>query len=128
MDMPTHDAAASAMQNLPIPSAASLEAVELELALAQREMDGESFEQVVREAVEAVGGVLLFKLRLGDAEAGRWVAAAALGEAAEREIVIVELAGEGAPVAVSLASESALPIAAIAPAYAGLAACWPKAA
>lgn len=116
------------MHPSPAQPAPSMDAAELELALAQRAIAGDGFEAAVREAVEAVGGVMLFHIRLDDGDDTRQVAAAAIGDAMLREIVIVDLPGGGGPVTVSQASDSALPIAAIAPAYAGLAACWPRAA
>ena len=110
------------------PFTAALEAVELELTLGMKESADEQLEAVIRETVESVGGVLLFQMKLGEAEAGRVVAAVAFGEAETREIVVIDLPCAGGRATVSPAAESDLPIAAIASAYAGLAECWAKAA
>lgn len=88
------------------------------------------FETAIRETVDAIGGVLLFQMRVGNGETGRWTAAVAMGEPGALEIVIIDLPcdGDSGDVNVSPAAESDLPIAAIASAYAGLAECWPHAA
>lgn len=90
----------------------------------------ELFETAIRETVEAVGGVLLFQMKLQDAETEHWTAAVAVGEPGAVEVVIIDLPCglEGGSVNVSPVSESPLPIASIASAYAGLAECWSKAA
>lgn len=89
---------------------------------------GDRFETAIRETVDAIGGVLLFQQRLGEGASARWAAAVAMGEPGALEIVIIELPDDGDAVRVSPASESTLPIASIASAYAGLAECWRSAA
>ena len=63
-----NDAAADAPPPLKPPApptlATSLEAVELELSLGQRDMNDDAFETVVRETVESFGAVLLFNMKL----------------------------------------------------------------
>lgn len=110
------------------PFSAALEAVELELTLGSRENGAEQLEAVIRETVESIGGVLLFQMKLGEDEAGRWMAAVAFDEAGGREIAVIDVPCAGGRATVSPAAESELPIAAIASAYAGLAECWAKAA
>lgn len=125
MDTQTLEAAAPRAQSV---APVSLEAVELELALSQRHISEQQFEMTIRETVEAVGGALLFQMKLDEEETSRWVAAVAIGAEGTREIAIIELPCDGGSVTVSAAAQSELPIAAIAPAYAGLAECWSKAA
>lgn len=108
--------------------ATSLEAVELELSLEQRNLSDEEFEAALRETVKSFGAVLLFNMKLQDEEGGRWAAAIALDDGEAREIAILELPCNGGSASVRPASESEQPIAAIASAYAGLAECWGKAA
>ena len=134
MDSPAPNAIAAAETPPPLKPpapptlATSLEAVELELSLGQRDMNDEAFETVVRETVESFGAVLLFNMKLQDEDGGRWAAAIALGEGAAREIAILELPCNGGSASVRAASDSELPIASIASAYASLAECWGKAA
>lgn len=108
----------------PLSATASLEAVELELSLGQKEIGDEQYETTIRETVEAVGGVLLFQMKIEEDEAGRWVAAVAFEGAEAREIAIIDLPCNGEGASVSPVSQSDLPIATIASAYAGLAECW----
>jgi len=112
----------------PQPQIASLEAVELELSLGHRELGDAQFETVVRETVETIGGVVLFRMELATDSASRWVAAVAFGEADDRDIAIIDLPRDGSRPRVLPATDCALPVARIAQAYAGLADCWGKAA
>lgn len=107
---------------------AALEAVELELALGQNGHDDASLEAAIREKVESVGGVLLFQMKLGEAEQARRVAAVAFATAGGREIAVIDLPCDGGGITVCPAAQSDLPIASIAAAYAGLADCWTNAA
>lgn len=110
---------------LPPPSPTS-ETVRFASMLSDREVSPDRFESTVRELAEALGGAMLFHLGLGAESERQCVAAVALGETPRREIAIVDLKAGGA--SVRPASESDLPVAAIAQAYAGLADCWGKAA
>lgn len=129
MTMPAADMALPPLKPpAPQPPLASLEAVELELSLGHKELGDEQFEAVVRETVETIGGVLLFRMELAADSASRWVAAVAFGEADDRDIAIIDLPRDGSRPRVLPASDCPLPVARIAQAYAGLAECWGKAA
>ena len=75
------------------------------------------FEDVVRGALEAVGGSLLFKMKVGDEQ---HVAAAAVGSGEARQFLLLTLAAGGGQLKVETASRSASPLAGIAASYAGL--------
>jgi hypothetical protein len=107
--------------------AASLEAVELELALNLRDVSDDALDAAVQEALEAAGAVLLFQMRMAQDENTRWVAAVATGNADDTRISIVTLRNDGETL-VEPVEQSNSPIAAIAPAYAGLAIRWSHAA
>ena len=78
------------------------------------------FENVVRGALEAVGGSLLFKMKVGDGGAGQHVAAAAVGIGEARQFLLLTLAAAGGQLKVETAARSASPLAGIAASYAGL--------
>ena len=88
------------------------------------------FETTIRETVEAVGGVLLFQMKLEEAERSHWPAAVAIEGDDSVEVMIIEVPcdTDGGDVDVRPAAQSDLPIAGIATAYAGLAECWKRAA
>lgn len=90
----------------------------------------ERYETTIRETVEAVGGVLLFQMKLQEAESCHWAAAVAIEGDGKREVVIIDVPCDldSGDVDVRPAAQSGLPIAAIATAYADLADCWHKAA
>lgn len=121
------EAMAPAQKLLPPPSPAS-ETVRFATMLCDREVSAEQFEATVRELAESLGGALLFHLGIGKESERQCVAAVALGETAKREIAIVDLPATGSGASVTPATQSDLPVAAIAQAYAGLADCWGKAA
>lgn len=79
------------------------------------------FEQVVRDALEGVGGILLFKMRLDGESGADHVAAAAIGEGAERRFLLLTLPAGATQLKVETAAKSSNPLAAIAASYAGLA-------
>ena len=79
------------------------------------------FEQVVRDALEGVGGMLLFKMRLDGETGADHVAAAAIGEGAERRLLLLTLPAGATQLKVETAAKSSNPLAAIAASYAGLA-------
>ncbi len=78
------------------------------------------FENVVRGALEAVGGSLLFKMKVGNAGEGQHVAAAAVGIGEARQFLLLTLAAGGGQLKVEPAGRSASPLAGIAASYAGL--------
>lgn len=81
----------------------------------------EHFEQVVRDALEGVGGILLFKMRLEQKNGADHVAAAAIGDGAERRFLLLTLPAGATQLKVETAAKSSNPLAAIAASYAGLA-------
>lgn len=112
----------------PEPQAASLEAVELELALGHRELGDDRFETVVRQTIDTLGGVLLFGMEMSGDSESRWVAAVAFGDGEADDIAIIDLPRDGSRPRVLPAGDCDLPIARIAGAYAGLAQSWASAA
>ena len=128
MDTPVieHEAEASAAS--PAASNPPRGPVPPEIALGLNDVTEEQFDLAIAETVKAVGGALLFQMKLDEGETSRCVAAVAIGAGETREIVIIDLPCDGGSVSVHSAEESALPIAAIASAYAGLAECWSLAA
>jgi hypothetical protein len=88
---------------------------------ASDEVSDDDFEEVVRGALEAVGGTLLFKMKV-DADGGaQHAAAAAVGLGEERQFLLLTLpANGGGRLKVETASHSESPLARIAESYAGL--------
>lgn len=84
------------------------------------EVSDEEFGEVVRGALEAVGGTLLFKVRVGAEDAAMHVAAAAVGNDAARQFLLLSLPIHGGQLKVETAQRSANPLAGIAASYAGL--------
>ena len=80
----------------------------------------QDFEAVVRGALEAVGGSLLFKVRLGTGDEGHHVAAAVVGVGEARQFLLLTLPASGGPLKVETAARSGNPLAGIAASYAGL--------
>lgn len=78
------------------------------------------FEVVVQGALEAVGGSLLFKMRVGASEQCEHVAVAAVGSGKERQFLLLSLPAAGGKLKVETADKSASPLARIAASYAGL--------
>ncbi|MGB3386469.1 MAG: hypothetical protein WBA88_00655 [Pseudaminobacter sp.] len=79
------------------------------------------FEEVVRGALEAVGGTLLFKMRVDQSEEPYLAAAAFVGEGDGRQFLVLTMPIAGGRLHVETAARSTSPIAGIAAAYAGLA-------
>lgn len=79
------------------------------------------FEEVVRGALDAVGGTLLFKMRVEQADAPHLAAAAFVGEGQARQFLVLTMPLAGGKLSVETAARSTSPIAGIAAAYAGLA-------
>jgi hypothetical protein len=95
----------------------SLETIELELALQTQDTVQEGFEGALRQALEKAGGTLLFHMRVDEGETTRWTAAVSVGSGEDRKFLIVVIPSDGS-VRVEPTSESAEPIARIAPAFA----------
>ena len=100
-----------------LPSDIELAPSEFEEALPDLP-DSEDFEESIRMALSAVGGELLFQMRLENDEC-RHVAAVALGSGDHRRVALVILPPEGA-MRIEPAETSTNPVAAIARSYAGL--------
>lgn len=90
------------------------------LALPQQEVSDKDFEDVVRGALEAVGGTLLFKVKVGSDSESQHVAAAAVGDGKSRQFLLLTLPAGGGHLRVETAAKSASPLAHIAASYAGL--------
>jgi hypothetical protein len=81
--------------------------------------DGD-FDGIVRGALEAVGGVLLFKMRVADVEADQHVAAASVGAGSTRQFLLLSLPASGGRLKVEPTTHSQNPLARLAESYAGL--------
>lgn len=90
------------------------------LALPRQEVSDKDFEEVVRGALEAVGGTLLFKVKVGADSESQHVAAAAVGEGTARQFLLLTLPAGGGQLKVETAARSGSPLAHIAASYAGL--------
>lgn len=84
------------------------------------EVSDRDFEEVVRGALEAVGGTLLFKMRVGADSEAHHAAAAAVGLGSSRQFLLLTLPAHGGQLRVETASRSNSPLARIAESYAGL--------
>lgn len=100
----------------------------VEVPLKGETVTDQDFEQLVRGALEAVGGTLLFKLRIDEAETPHHAAAAFVGEADDRQFLVLTMPIAGGQLRVETAAASASPIARIAAAYASLADAFSNAA
>ncbi|WP_309083678.1 hypothetical protein [Chelativorans sp.] len=96
----------------------SLEVVELELALRHQDFLEIGFEGAVRQALERIGGTLLFRMRMGGVAGCDWVAAVKLDSDGDRKLAIIAQPVNGGPLRVEEAETSELPIARIVSAYA----------
>lgn len=124
--MTASDALSPALKPPPPPFEAALEAVELELALGKRDTKQDLCEQIIRETVESVGGILLFQIRIGEGRDQRWVGAVAFAEEDRQEYAVISIPCDGSPIEVTPVTQSSLPLASLAVAYANLAQCWAK--
>ena len=98
----------------------SLELVELELVLRHQGFVETGFEGAVRQALERIGGSLLFRMRMDGVDGYDWVAAVQLGQEGHRTLAIVAQPTDGGPLLVEEAGASKLPVARLAEAYADL--------
>lgn len=86
------------------------------------------FEQVVRAALDEIGGTMLFKMQSGYGVNAEHVAAAAVGRPESRQILLLTLPTGGGALQVEAADASDNPVAGIATAYVGLAEAFAAAA
>ena len=84
------------------------------------EVSDNDFEEVVRGALEAVGGTLLFKMKVGADSEAHHAAAAAVGLGGGRQFLLLTLPTHGGQLKVETTSRSKSPLARIAESYAGL--------
>ncbi len=96
---------------------ASLETIELELALQSQDTVQAGFEGALRQALEKAGGTLLFHMRVDDESGTHWTAAVSVGDGDDRQILIVTIPSDG-PARIEPTESSPEPIARIAPAFA----------
>jgi hypothetical protein len=85
-----------------------------------RTVSEDEFVEIVGQALEVVGGKLLFKMRIDADGQGEHVAAAAVGTDDNRQFLLLTLPINGGALKVETAAKSTNPVAGIAPAYAGL--------
>ena len=84
------------------------------------EVSDNDFEEVVRGALEAVGGTVLFKMKVGADNEAHHAAAAAVGLGESRQFLLLTLPTHGGQLKVETTSRSKSPLARIAESYAGL--------
>ena len=97
----------------------SLEAVELELALHNQNLVSLGFEESIRTALQAIGGEILFQMRLENEDCQR-VAAVRIGSDGERQFALVIMPPDGGLMRVEPVAQSSNPLAPITESYAGL--------
>jgi hypothetical protein len=93
----------------------------VELAQKGAPVSDSEFEEVVRGALDAVGGTLMFKMRVEQSDEPHHAAAAFVGEGDARQFLVLTMPIAGGQLRVETAAKSSSPIAGIAAAYAGLA-------
>lgn len=116
-------------EDLAVDEAAPTEALQ-EAVLAQVVADAPSiaaefvteteFAQLVDDAIESFGGILLFKMRLDEDGIDKHVAAASIGNGARRQFLLLSLPATGGKLSVESASRSNSPLAKLAEAYVGV--------
>lgn len=89
-------------------------------SIAPGSVSESEFAVMVDDALEAVGGILLFKMRLDEAGEDRHVAAASIGDGARRQFLLLSLPVTGGKLKVESASRSNSPLAKLAEAYVGV--------
>jgi hypothetical protein len=102
-------------------SMAMLAETTVEVPVKGETVSDQDFEDVVRGTLDAVGGTLLFKLRVDEDEHPHHAAAAFVGDSENRQFLVLTMPTAGGQLRVETAADSASPIARIAAAYAGLA-------
>jgi hypothetical protein len=96
----------------------TLEIVELELALRHQDFLETGFEGAVRQALDRIGGTLLFQMRMDGIAECDWIAAVALDGDGGRKLAIVAQPTGGGALRVEDAETSTIPVARLASAYA----------
>jgi hypothetical protein len=91
-----------------------------ELTPENRSVSEDEFVEVVDGALEAVGGTLLFKMRVNSDGQDQHIAAASVGIGDDRQFLLLTLPVSGGALKVETISKSTNPVAGIAAAYAGL--------
>jgi len=89
-------------------------------SIAPGSVSESEFAHMVDDALEAVGGILLFKMRLDEAGEDKHVAAASIGDGARRQFLLLSLPVTGGKLKVESASRSNSPLAKLAEAYVGV--------
>ncbi|PWK68125.1 hypothetical protein [Aminobacter sp. AP02] len=89
-------------------------------AMAPTDVSEAEFTQMVDDALEAVGGILLFKMRIDEDGDDKHVAAASIGDGARRQFLLLSLPVSGGKLKVESASRSNSPLAKLAVAYVGV--------
>lgn len=95
-----------------------LELAELERALSHLNLVQTGFEGAVLQALEQIGGELLFHMRMDGMADCDWIAAAAVGESSQQTIALIAQPTDDGPLRVEDAATSELPVARIAEGYA----------
>lgn len=99
----------------------TVERIQVEVpAMAPSDVSEAEFTQMVDDALEAVGGILLFKMRLDEDGDDKYVAAASIGDGARRQFLLLSLPVTGGKLKVESASRSTSPLAKLAEAYVGV--------
>lgn len=78
------------------------------------------FARMVDDALETVGGILLFKMRVDEDGEEKHVAAASIGDGARRQYLLLSLPVAGGKLKVESAARSNSPVAKLAEAYVGV--------
>ncbi|PSJ62471.1 hypothetical protein [Kumtagia ephedrae] len=93
-------------------------------SIAATEADAVSegqFEEIAVQALEGVGGTILFRMRIDGGAESQHVAAGAVGDGEARQFLILSMPTAGGELRVEPAGDSDNPVAGIAASYAGLA-------
>lgn len=89
-------------------------------AMIAESVSDEDFAQMVDDSLEAVGGILLFKMRIDEDGEDKHVAAASIGDGGRRQFLLLSLPVTGGKLKVESASRSTSPLAKLAEAYVGV--------
>lgn len=100
--------------------AGALSGTGIEPNASARDVSSDDFEEVVRGALEAVGGTLLFKMKVGADDEAYHAAAAVVGLGSSRQYLVLTLPAQGGSLKVEASSHSNSPVARIVESYAGL--------